>query len=235
MTWKRALGFETRKAQCKRAIRGDQDAQTELTVWLRELGDRAAIGDRLARKELEDLAYAVAYDFIEERIRLCFPSLRDRLSVSSGLHTAYLRLGNTSELFREPAAFTADLSSFCRRLCYMAHYALLDLVSRQRRWDRRHPQARGGVETTDDEPSDSPIDHVPADRSWDPVRLAEWSELHKRVEQLAPPLRDVFTRHYYLGLSQSEIANQTGMHPRQVSRIWFAAVAALGDVLDREE
>ncbi len=225
-------GFEARKARCKRAVRGDAAALSELTAWVREVGGRVAIGDRLAKRELEELAYAVAYDFVEERIRLGFPCLRGRHSVSSGLHVAYLRLGSTAALFREPAQFTADLSSFCRRLCYMAHYALLDLVSRQRDWDRRHPCQRARAGGADGGMPDSLIEQAQDGSSWDPVEMAEWAELHERVEGLPQPLRDVFTRHFYLGLSQSEIAQSTGLHPRQVSRLWAEAVAALGDVLD---
>jgi RNA polymerase sigma factor (sigma-70 family) len=225
-------GFEARKARCKRAVWGDSGAMAELSVWVREVAERAAVGDNLAKRELEELAYAVAYDVVEGRLRQSFPRLRGRHSVSSALHVAYLRLGNTAGLFREPATFAADLSSFCRRLCYMAHYALLDFVNRQRVRDRHHPRPREAVVAADGGRPGSLLDTAPAGGSWDPVRMAQWAEVRELVERLPQPARDVFIRHFYLGLSQREIADRTGLHPRQVSRLWSEAVAALGDVLE---
>ena len=42
----------------------------------------------------------------------------------------------------------------------------------------------------------------------------------------------MFEMHYYLDLSQAEIAKALELHPRKVSYLWIAATEKLGEGLD---
>jgi RNA polymerase sigma factor (sigma-70 family) len=67
----------------------------------------------------------------------------------------------------------------------------------------------------------------PEDSTYDPGRLALWTELHRQVDELPPDEREVFTLRYYSGLTQGEIATSLGIHPKQVSRLWIRATKSL--------
>jgi DNA-directed RNA polymerase specialized sigma24 family protein len=71
-----------------------------------------------------------------------------------------------------------------------------------------------------------------ANTTHDPARLALWTEFHKKVATLSDQQRAVFEMHYYLDLSQAEIARALELHPRKVSYLWIAATERLGEGLD---
>ena len=59
----------------------------------------------------------------------------------------------------------------------------------------------------------------------------EWSRMMAALDRLPDDLRQVFELHYYMDLPQAAIAQQTGLHPREVSRRWMAARRQLQDWL----
>jgi DNA-directed RNA polymerase specialized sigma24 family protein len=78
----------------------------------------------------------------------------------------------------------------------------------------------------------------------DSVVHEAWVRLLQTLVRAEPPtvadffrlaahkIRQVFEMHYYLGLSQAEIARVLEVHPRKVSYLWIAATEKLGDGLD---
>lgn len=68
--------------------------------------------------------------------------------------------------------------------------------------------------------------------SFDPQRLASWTDFHKQVEQLEPEDREVFDLIYYQGLSQAEAAAVLGISERTIQRRWQNARLTLHDALD---
>ena len=76
---------------------------------------------------------------------------------------------------------------------------------------------------------------APADRTYDPSRLAAWTEFHRRVSELSAEERAVFEMHYYLELPQVEIARLLNLHPRKVSYLWIAATDKLAEGLTEAE
>ena len=72
----------------------------------------------------------------------------------------------------------------------------------------------------------------PASTTYDPARLALWTEFHEKVATLSEQERTVFEMHYYLELTQAEIAQVLELHPRKVSYLWIAATENLGEELD---
>jgi hypothetical protein len=52
-----------------------------------------------------------------------------------------------------------------------------------------------------------------AGTTYDPARLALWTELHEKVATLNDQERTVFEMHFYLELPQAEIARVLELHP----------------------
>lgn len=74
---------------------------------------------------------------------------------------------------------------------------------------------------------------VPASSgSFDPQRLASWTDFHNQAERLEPDDREVFDLIYYQGLSQGEAAAVLGVSERTIQRRWQCARLALHDALD---
>ena len=80
----------------------------------------------------------------------------------------------------------------------------------------------------------SSADHTEerANETYDPARLAQWTEFHKKAAELGEDERAVFEMHYYLDLPQTEIAKVLNLHPRKVSYLWVAATERLSSELD---
>jgi DNA-directed RNA polymerase specialized sigma24 family protein len=95
--------------------------------------------------------------------------------------------------------------------------------------EHEHRRVRVGVAVGAGDPLGSSVP-PPAwaeDSTYEPDRLALWTELHRKVEELPPEERQVFTLRYYTGLNQAEIAISLDLHPRQVSRLWIEATRRL--------
>jgi DNA-directed RNA polymerase specialized sigma24 family protein len=75
----------------------------------------------------------------------------------------------------------------------------------------------------------SPFD--PGATTLDPSRLAAFTEFHRKVDELPDDVKAVFVQHYYLGLSQAEIAESTGETAKAVSRRWLDATGRLAKFL----
>src|SRR5262249_28849006 len=108
---------------------------------------------------------------------------------------------------------------FLRLAAHKIRQVLLDMADRDRRRGRRVVGIAVG--------SSADLTPEPADQTYDPARLALWTELHRKVAALPESERDVFAMHYYLGLPQAEIARVLGLHPRKVSYLWVAATERL--------
>ncbi len=78
----------------------------------------------------------------------------------------------------------------------------------------------------------SAFDVAASSGSYDPARLASWSDFHQKAAQLPPDDREVFDLIYYQGLSQLEVAEILGISDRTVQRRWQAVRSALRDDLD---
>jgi RNA polymerase sigma factor (sigma-70 family) len=102
---------------------------------------------------------------------------------------------------------------------------LLDMAQSERRRGQREAL---GLSGTNGEGPAAPA----ASTTYDPARLALWTEFHEKVAELSEQERAVFEMHYYLELPQAEIARLLGLHPRKVSYLWIAATEKLGEGLD---
>ena len=94
----------------------------------------------------------------------------------------------------------ADLSRFA---AVLIRRELIDLANRhrQRLGDLPPGDARKGM-------------------TWNPARLAEWTEFHEIAAKLPQELREVFDLLYYGGLKQEEAAALLGVSDRTVRTRW---------------
>jgi RNA polymerase sigma-70 factor (ECF subfamily) len=84
-------------------------------------------------------------------------------------------------------------------------------------------EGTGGILAT---PLDSP------DSTFDPSRLAEWTDFHLRVEALPDEMRTIVDLLFYQGLSQEEAAAVLGVTSRTVKRYWRSARLIIYRALD---
>src|SRR5262249_22104976 len=73
-----------------------------------------------------------------------------------------------------------------------------------------------------------------ADLSWEPSRLAAWSEFHEQIGALPDEEREVFDLLWYQGLSQAEAAELLEVSGRTVKRRRQAARLKLHEALQGE-
>jgi RNA polymerase sigma-70 factor (ECF subfamily) len=70
-----------------------------------------------------------------------------------------------------------------------------------------------------------------SDSTYDPGRLAFWTEFHEQVQELPEKDREVFELLWYQGLSHAEAATLLGVSEATIQRRWFDARYALGERL----
>lgn len=192
------------------------------TVELQALIDRIGRGDQQARRQLLSRAYERMQALAATILRRSFPDLAPRHEVDSILSETWLRLVQALEKVQPPT-----VADFFRLAGHKMRQVLLDLVRSESR------QAHQGLSDSEGEnPAVTSADA--ANRTYDPARLALWTELHDQVETLADDERAVFEMHYYLGMPQAEIARVLSLHPRKVSHLWIAATDKLADSVSEE-
>jgi RNA polymerase sigma factor (sigma-70 family) len=184
----------------------------DASVHLQALIDRAGAGDRAARQQLLDRACDRLRRLAARIFHESFPALRDRHELDSVVHETWLRLAQALEVANPPT-----VADFFRLAAHKIRQVLLDMADRQRRLAAREAVGLSG------------ITQAPADGTYDPARLAEWTEFHRRVDTLPADQRAVFEMHHYLGLTQAEVARVLGLHPRKVSYLWIEATEQLAE------
>ena len=71
------------------------------------------------------------------------------------------------------------------------------------------------------------IAEEPLDATGDPAKLAEWTDFHRKVEQLPGEEREIVDLYMYQELTQAQIARELELHEREVSRRWLRAARKL--------
>jgi RNA polymerase sigma factor (sigma-70 family) len=190
---------------------------------LQGLLDRMKAGDRAARRELLERACTRLRRLANTIFTGSFARLRDQHELDSVVHETWLRLLQALDQVDPPT-----VADFFRLAAHKIRQVLLDLAERERRRAARELSGLGGDSRSGGLAS-------AGSQTLDPARLALWSEFHARVADLPEDERRVFELHYYLELSQAEIARMLELHPRKVSYLWVAATERLADDLDGVE
>jgi len=183
--------------------------QTDNDAARAELLDRAAdrLG-RLTRKMLRD-----------------YPRVRRWEQTDDVLQNATLRLYRALQSISPPSVV-----DFFRLAAVQIRRELIDLArhySGPLGQDANYA-SRAGAEGTGGDPG-PPLDSP--DSTYDPRRLAEWSDFHLHVEALPDDCRKIVDLLFYQGLSQSEAAAVLEISERTVKRRWQSARLALHEAL----
>ncbi len=183
-------------------------------------GDDSALNDLLGRAtaRLEQLTRAMFRDFAR---------VHRWEETSDVMQNASLRLYRALQTTRP-----TDVRGFYALAALQIRRELTDLA-------RRYfgPEGLGtNYETCELWPADTStanaFDVSSSSSSFDPQRLASWTDFHKQAEQLEPEDREVFDLIYYQGLSQAVAAAVLGVSERTIQRRWQSARLALHDALD---
>jgi RNA polymerase sigma factor (sigma-70 family) len=190
------------------------------SVELQGLLDRLREGDREARRLLLERSCDRLRRLAGRMLHGSFPELARHHEVDSVVHETWVRLLQALDTAEPPT-----VADFFRLAAHKFRQVLLDMAQGERRRAQRGVLGLNGEDGEGHDPS-------AGDTTYDPARLALWTEFHERVATLTGQERAVFEMHYYLGLPQTEIARVLELHPRKVSYLWVAATETLGEWLD---
>jgi RNA polymerase sigma-70 factor (ECF subfamily) len=140
------------------------------------------------------------------------------------LNAAVLRLLRRLQSDNKPDT----VREFFRRAGREVRCALLDLT--------KHyfgPEGPAVREVRAETPSSAGAEISPENvtSTFDPGRLAQWTEFHRLVEGLPDEEREAFELLWYQGLTQDEAAHLLGVSEATVKRRWTAARLRLGAAL----
>ncbi len=192
------------------------------TVELQQLIDRIGQGDPAARRDLLERAYQRMQALAGTILQRSFRDMAGRHDADSILSETWLRLVQALDKVHPPT-----VADFFRLAAHKMRQVLLDLVKAEKRHAHAALAETAGA-------SESPTPAVPGNQTYDPARLAMWTELHTQAEALGDDERAVFEMHYYLGMPQVDIARVLKFHPRKVSHLWIAATDKLADAVSPE-
>jgi RNA polymerase sigma factor (sigma-70 family) len=190
------------------------------SIELQGLLDRLRQGDRAARRLLLERACERLRRLAGRMLHGSFPDVARRHELDSVVHETWVRLLQTLEKTEPPT-----VTDFFSLAAHKFRQVLLDMAQGERRRAQREVLGLSGADSGGPTPS-------AANATYDPARLALWTEFHEKVATLSEQERSVFELHYYLELPQAEIARVLELHPRKVSYLWIAATEKLGEGLD---
>jgi RNA polymerase sigma factor (sigma-70 family) len=193
--------------------------QDDGSVELQGLLDRLRQGDREARTLLLERSCDRLRRLAGRMLHGSFPELARRHDVDSVVHETWVRLLQALAKTEPPT-----VADFFRLAAHKFRQVLLDMAQSENRRGQRELLGLSGTDSNQPDPAGA--------STYDPARLALWTEFHERVAALDDQERAVFEMHYYLGLPQAEIAQVLGLHARKVSYLWVAATEKLGDGLE---
>jgi RNA polymerase sigma factor (sigma-70 family) len=194
----------------------------DTTADLEDLIERLRRGEETARGALLDRVYHRLRRIAAATLQKDFRRLSGRHDVDSVVDLTWAQLMKALETTQP-----ATVDDFYRLIFRKVRHVLLDMARRQGRDDARRQDDAPDEQRSD---SESPFD--PGDSTYEPSRLAFWTEFHREVESLPDQQRVVFDFHYFAEFPQVEIARLLDLNPKQVSRLWIAATVRLAQRLD---
>jgi RNA polymerase sigma factor (sigma-70 family) len=197
--------------------------ESDQSIELQRLIHRIQQGDAEARRLLLERAYDRLGRLTAKILTGSFPAVQARHDLHSIVHETWFRLLQALEKAQPPT-----VADFFRLAAHKIRQVLLDLADRERKLAGREALGLGGG-TSEDQRVEAGQD------TYDPEKLAMWTDFHRRVEQLSDEQRAVFELHYYLEIPQSEIAQVLNLHARKVSYLWVAATEKLSEAFGDEE
>ena len=200
------------------SLSGRRSASIQLWV------DRLRAGDESARKELLNCA-------CDRLTRLTRKMLKSYQRVKRWEQTDDVLQNALLRLWTALCQVTPrSVPEFCGLAALQIRRELLDLA-------RQHfgPEGQGAHHAshaeTDGSSRAAPAGPEGPDTTYEPSRLAVWSEFHQQVEALPADERDVFDLVWYQGLTQDKAAALLGISEATLKRRWLSARRRLHQVL----
>ena len=178
--------------------------------------ERLRQGDLAARNELVG-AVAGRMRLLSQRMMGDFPRLMRWESFEDVSQHAILRLYTSLE-----RACPESTEAFYRRAALQVRRQVHDRV--------RHffgPEGMAIHERTNRDIGGSSLDYSDGS-TYNPVKLATWTEFHVAINQLPELEKEVFDLLWYHELNQEEVGEILGKSTRQVCRYWLSARLRLG-------
>lgn len=197
-------------------MNGDQTM--EIQRWIEGLGT----GDAAAREKLLACA-AGRLARLTHKMLKDYPGVHRWEQTDDVLQNATLRLCRALEAVKPPS-----VRDFFRLAAVQIRRELIDLARRY-----AGPAGLGAHYTSRAGCGGEMVapEVEAADSTYNPGRLAEWTDFHARVGALPDEPREVFDLLFYQGLSPAEAAAVLGVSERTVKRRWQAARLALHEAL----
>ena len=180
------------------------------TTMLQGYIDKMLEGDDSYRQLLVDHSYRRLRLLVKKRMSL-FPGVQRWEQTDDVLQQASMKLWKSLEAVRP-----ATVRDFFGLAATQIRRTLIDLA--------RHYGGKQGIgakhvtnERAGDKGREQPEE---LDDTSDPAKLAEWSELHAKVEELSKDQREIIDLLYYQGMTQPEAAQMLGMSERTLKRRW---------------
>jgi RNA polymerase sigma-70 factor (ECF subfamily) len=196
------------------------DQSVEIQAWL----DRMQAGDPAARDEL--LGYACdRLRRLARKMLRGFGRVKRWEQTDDVFQNAMLRLWTALERVRP-----RSVRDFFGLAALQIRRELIDLARQY-----YGPQGAGahhaGPGGEDDSTSTPPEGIQHPDTTYEPSRLAIWSEFHRQVDALPAEERDVFDLVWYQGLTQARAATLLGVSEPTLKRRWWSARRRLHEAL----
>ena len=188
--------------------------------WIERLRD----GDNMARIALLDCACERLTRMVRKMLK-GYPGVARWEQTDDVLQNALLRLDRALKAVAPPTS-----RDFFRLAAAQIRRELIDLAHRYSGHEGlgAHHSTFAGPEQPDGSPAGK---SEPSDSTYEPGRLACWTEFHRRIESLPDEDREIFDLLWYQGLTQAEAAAVLGVTERTVSRKWISARLKLNDLL----
>ncbi|MBI1918605.1 MAG: sigma-70 family RNA polymerase sigma factor [Planctomycetes bacterium] len=193
---------------------------TQLQLWI----ERINSGDAAAGKQLVGHTCERLRRLTRKMLR-DFPGVRRQEDTDDVLNSAVLRLLRALEVV--PLTSVAE---FFRLAALQIRRELLDLA---RLFTRRREITAPNEPRADEDSSGStpPPLADDSDSTYEPQRLARWTEFHQHVEALPVELREVFGLRWYHGLTEAQAAAVLNISRATLKRRWLEARLRLQDAM----
>src|SRR6516164_4533287 len=162
----------------------DDDGSGELQSLL----DRLGKGDQEAQRKLLERACERLRRLAARMLHGSFPDVARRHELDSVVHETWMRLLPALEKTEPPT-----VADFFRLAALKFRQVLLDMAQSERRRAQHEVIGLKGPDSDGNTPSFG-------NSTYDPARLALWTEFHENVNTLNDQERAVFEMHYYLDL-----------------------------------
>jgi RNA polymerase sigma-70 factor (ECF subfamily) len=189
--------------------------------------DRLRAGDETARDDLFRCAGA-RLSRLARKMSKDFPGVARWEQTDDILQNALIRLCRALQDVKPPS-----VRDFFRLAALQLRRELLDLA--------RHYAGPRGLGAShagpEGEPNSDGTPHPadePSDSTYEPNRLALWTEFHRHVENLPDDEREIVDLLWYQGLPQADAAALLNVDIRTVKRRWQAARLRLDEAMNGE-